>query len=91
MQPIQRIRNWLREWAGEVEVLPAAGGALEELLRPDVEEHEDRIWGTTEQVHEVIWERLPDGERIDPNRPYRPTPPRSRSECQRWWSSTSPS
>jgi hypothetical protein len=31
MQPIQQIRDLLREWAGEVEVLPAAGGALEEL------------------------------------------------------------
>jgi hypothetical protein len=81
MQPIQQIRDVLRQWAQDVEVLPAAGGALEELLRPDVEEYEDRIWGKAEQVHEIIWERLPDGERIDPERPYRPTPPRYRRVC----------
>ena len=80
MQPIQRIRDLLREWSREVEVLPAAGGAVEELLRPDIEEHEERLWGTPEQVHELVWERLPAGERLDPDCPYRPTPPRYRRE-----------
>jgi len=80
MQPIQRIRDLLREWAQDVEVLPAAGGALEELQRPDIEELEDRVWGTGENIHDTVWERLPDGERIDPKRPYRPTPPCSRRE-----------
>ena len=77
MQPIQRIRDLLRQWAEKekVEVLPAAGGALEELQRPDIEELEDRVWGTGENIHDTVWERLPDGERIDPNNLYRPTPP----------------
>jgi hypothetical protein len=75
MQPIQRIRDVLREWAQDVEVLPAAGGALEELQRPDIEEVDDRLWGTEENIHDTVWERLPDGERIDPDNPYRPTPP----------------
>jgi len=83
MQPIQRIRDLLRQWAEKekekekekVEVLPAAGGALEELQRPDIEELEDRVWGTGENIHDTVWERLPDGERIDPDNLYRPTPP----------------
>ena len=88
MQPIQRIRDVLRQWAekekekekGKVEVLPAAGGALEELQRPDIEEVDDRLWGTEENIHDTVWERLPDGERIDPKCPYHPTPPCSRRE-----------
>jgi hypothetical protein len=77
MQPIQRIRDLLRQWAEKekVEVLPAAGGALEELQRPDIEELEDRVWGTGENIHDTVWERLPDGERIAPDNLYRPTPP----------------
>jgi hypothetical protein len=75
MQPIQRIRDVLRQWAQDVEVLPAAGGALEELQRPDIEEVDDRLLGTEENIHDTVWERLPDGQRIDPDNPYRPTPP----------------
>jgi hypothetical protein len=80
MQPIQRIRDVLRQWAQDVEVLPAAGGALEELQRPDIEEVDDRLLGTEENIHDTVWERLPDGERIDPKCPYRPTPPCYRRE-----------
>jgi len=80
MQPIQRIRDLLREWAQDVEVLPAAGGALEELQRPDIEEVDDRLWGTEENIHDTVWERLPAGKRIDPKCPYRPTPPCYRRE-----------
>jgi hypothetical protein len=80
MQPIRRIRDLLREWAQDVEVLPAAGGALEELQRPDIEEVDDRLLGTEENIHDTVWERLPDGERIDPKCPYRPTPPCCRRE-----------
>lgn len=77
MQPIQRIRDLLREWAEDVkvEVLPAVGGAQEDLQRPDSEEVEDRVWGTGEDFHDTVWERLPNGERIDSEKPYRPTPP----------------
>ena len=77
MQPIQRIRDLLREWVKDVKVeaLPAVGGAQEDLQRPDSEEVEDRAWGTKEQVHDTVWERLPNGERIDSEKPYRPTPP----------------
>jgi len=84
MQPIQRIRDLLRQWAQEIEVLPAAGGALEDLQRPDIEELEDRVWGTEEQVHDTVWERLPGGERIDSGRPYRPTKPIPRSKQHRF-------
>ena len=80
MQPIQRIRDLLRQWAQDVEVLPAAGGALEELQRPDIEEVDDRLWGTEENIHDTVWERLPAGKRIDPKCPYRPTPPCYRRE-----------
>jgi hypothetical protein len=80
MQPIQRIRDLLRQWAQNIEVLPAAGGALEELQRPDIEEVDDRLWGTGENIHDTVWERLPDGERIDPKCLYRPTPPCYRRE-----------
>ena len=80
MQPIRRIRDLLREWAQDVEVLPAAGGALEELQRPDIEEVDDRLLGTEENIHDTVWERLPAGKRIDPKCPYRPTPPCYRRE-----------
>jgi hypothetical protein len=80
MQPIQRIRDVLRQWAQDVEVLPAAGGALEELQRPDIEELDDRLLGTEENIHDTVWERLPAGKRIDPKCPYRPTPPCYRRE-----------
>ena len=80
MQPIQQIRDALRQWAQDVAVLPAAGGALEELQRPDIEEVDDRLWGTEENIHDTVWERLPAGKRIDPKCPYRPTPPCSRRE-----------
>jgi hypothetical protein len=80
MQPIQQIRDALRQWAQDVAVLPAAGGALEELQRPDIEEVDDRLWGTEENIHDTVWERLPAGKRIDPKCPYRPTPPCYRRE-----------
>jgi len=60
-----------------VEVLPAVGGAVEDLERPDFEEREDQVLSEGEKVFETIFERDPGGAAP---RLYRPVPPMSRSE-----------
>ena len=69
MEPLRQIREILRAWRERVEVLPAAGGALEDLLHPDAEEQEERAF-TDERIFDTIWERAEGGERVSP---YRPT------------------
>jgi len=59
-----------------VEVLPAAGGALEDMLHPDAEEQEERAF-TDELIFDTIWERAEGGERVSL---YRPTPPIVRTQ-----------
>jgi hypothetical protein len=44
-----------------VEVLPAVGGAVEDLERPDFEEREDQVLNEGESVLETIFERDPSG------------------------------
>jgi len=56
MEPLRQIREILKAWRERVEVLPAAGGALEDMLHPDAEEQEERTF-TDERIFETIWER----------------------------------
>ncbi|MFA0739436.1 MAG: hypothetical protein LKKZDAJK_002558 [Candidatus Fervidibacter sp.] len=56
--------------------MPAAGGALEDLLHPDAEEQEERTF-TDERIFDTIWERAEGGER---GNLYRPTPPIARTQ-----------
>jgi hypothetical protein len=61
MRDLRQIREALRAWGRTVEVLPAAGGALEDLLHPDVEEQEERAY-TDERIFETVYERSGSGE-----------------------------
>ncbi|MDW8137322.1 MAG: hypothetical protein RMK61_02580 [Bacteroidota bacterium] len=77
MKALQDLRHILKTIAKEVEVLPAVGGAVEDLERPDFEEREDQALNEEEKVFETIFER-------DPSAPaprlYRPVPPLGRAE-----------
>jgi len=77
MEALKRIREILKEWRAKVEVLPAAGGALEDMLHPDPEEQEERAF-TDESIFNTIWERAEGNERGSSL--YQPTPPRARIE-----------
>jgi len=78
MQDLRQLREALRAWSQTVEVLPAAGGALEDLVLPDVEEREERAY-TDEQIFDAVYERPREGEwwRDDICRPTPPIPRRS--------------
>lgn len=78
MKEIRQIREALRAWTQTVEILPAVGGAQEDLLLPDAEEREERTY-TDEQIFDTVFERAEEGEwwRTEP---YRPTPPLPRYE-----------
>lgn len=71
------MRTILKDLAQEVEVLPAVGGAVEDLERPDFEEREDQALNEDEKVFETILERDPSGARPSL---YRATPPVTRAE-----------
>jgi len=59
-----------------LDILPAVGGAVEELLRPDIDESEDMlINGESREVTDFLETPTP-----DPNHIYRPTPPLYRAE-----------
>lgn len=77
MKALQDLRTILRAVAQEVEVLPAVGGAVEDLERPDFEEREDQAFNEDEKVFETIFERDAAAERP---RLYRPVPPLGRAE-----------
>ena len=73
MRALRGLRDILKTIAQDVEVLPAVGGAVEDLEHPDFEEREDQALNEEEKVFETIFER--------PARdPYRHVPPRGRSE-----------
>ena len=76
MEPVRQIREILKAWQEKVEVLPAAGGALEDMLHPDVEEREERTF-TDERIFDTIWERMEEGRKVSL---YRPTLPTARTE-----------
>lgn len=77
MQALQQLRHILKTIAQDVEVLPAVGGAVEDLERPDFEEREDQALNEGEKVFETIFERDP---AAPAPRLYRPTPPVGRAE-----------
>lgn len=79
MKTLQDVRHILKTISRDVEVLPAVGGAAEDLERPDLEEQEDQAFNQEERVFE-IWER----DVADPGHPYRPTPPLSRVTHHRY-------
>jgi hypothetical protein len=72
--PLAGLGPVLERLSKEVSFLPATGGAVEDLLHPEIEEQEDRFVNWRERVFESIIETQ--------QRPlYRPTPPLRRSEC----------
>jgi len=71
--PLGDIGKVLGRLAEEVDFLPATGGAVEDLLHPEVEEREDTWVNWEERVFDTIIE-APSGEL------YRPVPPISRVE-----------
>jgi len=77
MNALRGLRDVLKTLAQEVEVLPAVGGAVEDLEHPDFEEREDQVLNEDEKVFETIFERDPSG---TTPRLYRPVPPVGRSE-----------
>ncbi len=77
MRALQGVREILKAIAQDVEVLPAVGGAVEDLERPDFEEREDQALNEEERVFDSIFERPPDLSRPSL---YRPVPPRGRRE-----------
>jgi hypothetical protein len=76
MKALQNLRQILRTISQDVEVLPAVGGAVEDLERPDFEEREDQALNEEEKVFETIFEHDPSG----PPHLYRPVPPLGRTE-----------
>jgi hypothetical protein len=77
MKALQDLRTILKTIAQEVEVLPAVGGAVEDLERPDFEEREDQALNEDEKVFDTVFERDP----LAPTpRLYRPVPPVGRME-----------
>ncbi len=77
MRALQALRGVLHELGKQVEVLPAVGGAQEDLERPDAEEREGQRLNFQERVFESICER-DESWRLPPL--YRPTPPVRRHE-----------
>jgi hypothetical protein len=73
--PLSGLRAILRKLKDEVEVLPAVGGAAEDLEEPDIEEREDAALSGGERVFDTIFERDPSVARpplyrhVPPNRP----------------------
>ena len=71
--PLSGLKPALEVLARNVDILPATGQAVEDLLRPDHEEVEDSILSREDKRIDVIGER--------PNRAlYVPTPPLPRPE-----------
>lgn len=77
MRALQDLRHILKTIAQDVEVLPAVGGAVEDLERPDFEEREDQALNEDERVFETIFER---DSALSAPRLYRPVPPVGRAE-----------
>lgn len=72
--PLVFLRPAIELIANSASVLPASGGAFEDLARPDVEEADDRFFGATKDAQEGFKDfaetPLPDWRDL-----YRPTPP----------------
>lgn len=72
MKALIGIREVLANIANEVEVLPAVGGAIEDLERPDFEEKEDQAFNKEEKIFESIFERDATGTKFSLYRPVSP-------------------
>ncbi|MGB9789291.1 MAG: hypothetical protein ACPLTP_01505 [Thermotoga caldifontis] len=77
MTALQNLRWILRTISESVEVLPAVGGAEEDLVHPDFEEREDQIFDKDDLIFDTIFER--DSLRRMPSL-YRPVPSIGRIE-----------
>jgi hypothetical protein len=79
MSTLINLRHVLKTLAqtDEVEVLPAVGGAVEDLERPDFEEREDQVLNESEKVFDLIFERT--AATPTPTL-YRPVPPLPRRD-----------
>ncbi|MCS6908536.1 MAG: hypothetical protein RML93_11740 [Anaerolineales bacterium] len=77
MRALQDLRHILKTIAQDVEVLPAVGGAVEDLESPDFEEREDQALNEDEKVFETIFER---NTSASAPRLYRSVPPLGRAE-----------
>jgi len=78
MRELRQIRDALKRWSESVEVLPAVGGAQEDLLLPDAEEQEERTY-IDERIFDSVYERSEEGEWWGKDI-CRPTPPIPRRE-----------
>ncbi|MGQ9526117.1 MAG: hypothetical protein ACUVTZ_14955 [Armatimonadota bacterium] len=63
MEVLKGLREVLTTIAQDVEVLPAVGGAVEDLEQPDFEEREDQALNEEEGIFETIFERVPSAAR----------------------------
>lgn len=76
MKPLPFLGPTLEVLARNIDVLPASGGAVEDLLLPDMEEVEDTLINRdTGEITEFLETPAPDPEQI-----YRPTPPLYREQ-----------
>jgi hypothetical protein len=76
MQSLPSFQPILKLLTENLNILPAVGGAVEELLRPDVDEAEDMLINAdSREVTEFLETPAP-----DPSNIYRPTPPLYRAE-----------
>jgi hypothetical protein len=75
--PLLFLSQYTRILAKEIKILPATGGAVEDLQHPDLEEIEDFIINKETQTITTFAE-TPEP---DPQNIYRPTPALSRKEC----------
>lgn len=74
--PINRITPALKVLSEKIKILPASGGAVEDLQHPDEEELEDALTHReTREITEFAETPTPSIERL-----YRPTPPLFRAE-----------
>ncbi len=77
MKALLELRDILKNLAQEVEVLPAVGGAFQDLERPDFEEREDQALNEDEEIFDTVFERESSG-KMSPL--YRLVPPVGRTE-----------
>jgi len=77
--PLGSITSILELLGREVRVLPAIGGAVEELQHPDPEEREDSILDSASNIEGII-NTFAEVPAPDPRNIYRKTPPLSRKE-----------
>jgi hypothetical protein len=76
MKPLAFLQPTLALLSENLDILPAVGGAVEDLLRPDIDEVEDMLINSaTQEVTEFLETPTPDAQSF-----YQPTPPLYRSE-----------